>query len=46
MYKSGLIQFNEYFGTNRFAGCGYYGGNYSTNSDSYFTIPWPPASNH
>lgn len=35
-YNGDTIMFNKYFGTNRFAGRSYYGGNYSTNNDSHY----------
>ncbi len=35
-YNGGTRKFNEYFGTNHFAGRSYYGGNYGTNNDSHF----------
>jgi hypothetical protein len=37
-YGGGTIKFNDYFGTNRFAGRAYYGGNYSTNNSSHYDV--------
>ena len=30
--------YNQYFGTNRFSGRGYYGGNYGSNNDNHFDL--------
>lgn len=37
-YNGGTAKFNQFFGTNHFAGRTYYGGNYSTNNDSHFDL--------
>jgi len=37
-YNGGTGKFNQFFGTNRFAGHAYYGGNYGTNNDSHFDL--------
>ena len=37
-YNGGTAKFNQFFGTNHFAGHSYYGGNYSTNNDSHYDL--------
>jgi len=37
-YNGGTAKFNQFFGTNHFAGHSYYGGNYGTNNDSHFDL--------
>ncbi len=37
-YGGGTAKFNQFFGTNHFAGHTYYGGHYGTNNDSHFDL--------
>jgi hypothetical protein len=37
-YGGGTAKFNQYFGTQHFAGRSYYGGHYGTNNDSHYDL--------
>lgn len=37
-HYGGTANYNEYFGTNRFAGRSYYGGHYGANNDSHYDL--------